>query len=116
MHAQDEREGLALVRGPLMRQSVITAAWAANGWHGYRRGGSETAVPYPGQLVYNLSRCAASLPRKQLLLRVRAWPSLPAPGKPRRAPLKKQFTWVHVSNRVAACGGVLRAWSAHTAA
>lgn len=63
MHAQDEREGLALVRGPLMRQSVITAAWAANGWHGYRRGGSETAVPYTGRLVYNLSRCADSLPQ-----------------------------------------------------
>ena len=28
-----------------MRDHIITDAWAKNGWHGYRKGGSETAVP-----------------------------------------------------------------------
>ena len=107
MHAQDEREGLALVRGPLMRQSVITAAWAANGWHGYRRGGSETAVPYPGQLVYNLSRCAASLPPNSCC-------SASALGHPCQRLVSRGMLRLGssvlgctVSNRVAAYGGLL---------
>lgn len=37
-----------------MRQNVLTAAWAANGWHGYRRGNSETAVPSNKRPQYRL--------------------------------------------------------------
>ena len=56
---QDECKGLALVRGPLMRERVITDAWARNGWHGYRKGGSETSVPgNPRSLQQRLNRRA----------------------------------------------------------
>ncbi|KAK9825695.1 hypothetical protein WJX81_005604 [Elliptochloris bilobata] len=58
---EGEVEGLALVRGPLMRERTITAAWAKNGWHGYRRGDSETAVPSHQTLQHRLDRDTKSV-------------------------------------------------------
>jgi len=68
---QDEREGLALARGPLMRQGVITAAWTSDGWHAYCKGGCETAVPARRRLPYRLSKCARGLGRPRWLRTVK---------------------------------------------
>lgn len=49
------------MRGPLMRERLITDAWARSGWHGYRKGGSETAVPgNPRSLQQRLNRRASA--------------------------------------------------------
>ena len=50
------------MRGPLMREQVITAAWAKNGWHGYRKGGSETAVPGKQRNLQQRLNRRASIP------------------------------------------------------
>lgn len=45
-----------------MRERVITDAWARSGWHGYRKGGSETAVPGNSRrLQQRLNRRAGAL-------------------------------------------------------
>jgi len=64
---QDEREMLALARGPLMKQGVLTAAWTFDGWHAYCKGGCETAIPPNQRLQYRLSKCARGLGRPRWL-------------------------------------------------